>query len=313
MSADRVLHRVWLSRSQSRAWSIDNPVGDPFGGPAYGQKTDLGSVLTIGANLIGGFMSSDAQSSAANTAAGAQIQAAQLQTQEAKRQFDQVQNLLAPYVTAGSGSFNANSYLAANPDVARDPYWSQHPYEHWVQYGKNEGRQGAGFTGGALSAQQDLLGLNGTQAQQKAIAALSSSPEFTGLVKQGEDAMLANASATGGLRGGNLQAALAQFRPNMLNQLIQQRFQNLGGLTALGQNAAAGVGNAGQNASSAIINALGQQGAAQAGAALASGKADASLWSGLAGTIGQLNGQGAFNNLFNGSSTGAGYFGGLKF
>lgn len=141
---------------------------------------------------------------------------------------------------------------------------------------------------GALTAQQNLLGLNGTDEQQKAIGAISGSPQMAALLQQGENAILQNASATGGLRGGNTQAALAQFRPQLLSQLIQQQYSNLGGITSIGQNAAAGVGNAGQNSSNQIINALGQQGAAQAGAALASGQANAQMWGGIANTASML-------------------------
>lgn len=141
---------------------------------------------------------------------------------------------------------------------------------------------------GALVGQQNLLGLNGADEQQKAIGALSSSPQMAAMLSQGESAILQNASATGGLRGGNTQAALAQFRPQLLNQMIQQQYSNLGGLVSIGQNAAAGVGNAGQNSSNQIINALGQQGAAQAGAALAAGQANAQMWGGIANTASML-------------------------
>lgn len=141
---------------------------------------------------------------------------------------------------------------------------------------------------GALTAQQNLLGLNGADEQQKAVGAIAGSPQMAALLQQGENSILQNASATGGLRGGNTQAALAQFRPQLLNQLIQQQYSNLGGLTSIGQNAAAGVGNAGQNSSNQIINALGQQGAAQAGAALATGQANANMWGGIANTASML-------------------------
>lgn len=141
---------------------------------------------------------------------------------------------------------------------------------------------------GALTGQQNLLGLNGADAQQQAISALEGSPTMQALTQQGENAILQNASATGGLRGGNVQGALAQFRPQLLNQLIQQQYSNLGGLVSVGQNAAAGVGNAGQNSSNQIINALGQQGAAQAGAALATGQANANMWGGIANTASML-------------------------
>lgn len=141
---------------------------------------------------------------------------------------------------------------------------------------------------GALTAQQNLLGLNGADEQQKAVGTIAGSPQMAALLQQGENAILQNASATGGLRGGNTQAALAQFRPQLLSQLIQQQYSNLGGITSIGQNAAAGVGNAGQNSSNQIINALGQQGAAQAGAALATGQANAQMWGGIANTASML-------------------------
>ena len=57
------------------------------------------------------------------------------------------------------------------------------------------------------------------------------------MVQQGQDAILQNASAIGGLRGGNTQAALAQFRPALLSQLIAEQYNRLGGLSSLGQNA----------------------------------------------------------------------------
>ena len=137
----------------------------------------------------------------------------------------------------------------------------------------------AGLSG--LSGQQDLLGINGTAAQQAAIGNVNNSSEMQTYLQQGENAILQNASATGGLRGGNTQAALAQFRPQLLNQLINQRYQNLAGMTSLGQNAAAGTGNAGMQAASNISNLYQQSGAAQAGAALASGQASANMWNGL--------------------------------
>jgi hypothetical protein len=88
----------------------------------------------------------------------------------------------------------------------------------------------------ALTGQQDLLGLNGSGAQGSAIAGIANGPQMQAMTQQGENSILQNASATGGLRGGNTQGALAQFRPQLLNQLIQQQYGNLGGLTSIGQN-----------------------------------------------------------------------------
>jgi hypothetical protein len=148
---------------------------------------------------------------------------------------------------------------------------------------------------GALSGQQDLLGTNGAGAQQAAISGIQGSPQYQALSQSGQDAILANASATGGLRGGNVQASLAQFQPALLSQLIEQQYQRLGGMTSLGQNAAAGVGNAGMQTGNNIAGLLGQQGSAQAGAALAAGRADALGAAGI--TNGLMSGLGVFKGL----------------
>lgn len=140
----------------------------------------------------------------------------------------------------------------------------------------------------AFGAYGDLAGINGTAKQSAALAGIQSSPQFTSMVQQGENAILQNASATGGLRGGNTQSALAQFRPQLLTQLVNEQFARLGNMASVGQNAAAGVGNAGMQAAGGISNAYAQQAAAQAGAALAGGYANSQLINGAAGAFGQL-------------------------
>jgi hypothetical protein len=130
---------------------------------------------------------------------------------------------------------------------------------------------------GSLEAQQAILGLLGPEAQQQAYAGIEQGPMFQSLVEQGEAGILANASATGGLRGGNIQAALGQFRPQMLQSMIQNQYQNLAGLTSLGQASAAGQAGYGQQTAGNIANLYGQQGQARAGAALGQGAAFANF------------------------------------
>ena len=95
--------------------------------------------------------------------------------------------------------------------------------------------------------------------------------------------MLQNASATGGLRGGNIQGALAQYRPQMLQDYITQQYGRLGGLTQLGQLtsqniAALGQASAAGQAANAletgkhITGLLGDIGASRAGNALQQGR-----------------------------------------
>ena len=125
----------------------------------------------------------------------------------------------------------------------------------------------------ALAQQQALLGLQGPEAEQAAIERIRGGETFQALAGQGEEALLQRASATGGLRGGNIQAALAQFRPELLSSLIEQQYGRLGGMTTLGQRSAAGVGAAGMETGSNISNLLAQQGAARAGGELGEAKA----------------------------------------
>lgn len=146
---------------------------------------------------------------------------------------------------------------------------------------------------GALVSQQALLGLSGPDAQKAAIAQIESSPQFKAMVQQGETAILQNASATGGLRGGNTQAALAQFRPAMLSQLIQQQMASLGGLSGMGAQSALGAAGYGQQGAQGVMGQLGAIGQANAGAALAEGQGMANMFSAFGGAIGTLGGLGA--------------------
>jgi len=130
----------------------------------------------------------------------------------------------------------------------------------------------------ALEQQQAFLGLRGPEAERAAIERISGGERFQELTRQGEEALLQRASATGGLRGGNIQGALAQFRPQVLNSLIEEQYGRLGGMTTLGQRSAAGVGAAGMETGVNVANLLGQQGAARAGGELGEAKAYGQLF-----------------------------------
>jgi hypothetical protein len=144
----------------------------------------------------------------------------------------------------------------------------------------------------ALKQQQAFLGLQGPEAEQAAIERIRGGETFKALSQQGEEALLQRASATGGLRGGNIQAALGQFRPQLLSSLIEQQYGRLGGMTSLGQQSAAGVGTAGLQTGVNVSNLLGQQGAAQAGAEIAQGKAFGAIPAAISGGLGLFSGLG---------------------
>lgn len=155
----------------------------------------------------------------------------------------------------------------------------------------------------AMDAQRALIGLGGKkdffgryiqtpeQAQAEAIAQIEQSPLLQAKIRQGEEAMLQQAAATGGLRGGNIQGALAQFRPAMLQEEIDRQYQRLQGMAGLGQASAAGVGAAAQDVGRGISGLYGDIGSAQAGQALARGQAQSQLYGDIAGGIGWLGGK----------------------
>lgn len=206
----------------------------------------IGAVGSVGVGLYNGSQAADAaQGANAATQAGNQAAIA-----EQQRQFDAIQQLLSPYVNAGTG---------------------------------------------ALAGQQNLLGLNGNGAQQTAIDGIRGSAAYTSALQAGENSILQNASATGGLRGGNVQSALSQFSPQLLAQLIQQQYSNLGGLSSMGQNAAAGVGNAGMSTGNNISNLLSANGQSNAANALAQGQTSTGGLNSLLGGIGAMGGLARYN------------------
>jgi hypothetical protein len=127
----------------------------------------------------------------------------------------------------------------------------------------------------SMGSLSDLLGLNGNDKQGAAIDALKQSPAFTSLYNTGADTILQNASATGGLRGGNTQNSLANFGAGLLGQVEQNQIGNLTNGVGIGSGTVTTLGNLGQQNANSIAQLLGQQGNAQASGTL--GQANA--WS----------------------------------
>ena len=190
--------------------------------------------------------------------------------------------ILGSSVIGGVVQSNAASSAAGAQTEAAEAGIAEQRRQFDLIQGLLEPYVGAGES--ALLQQMALGGMSGPEAQQAAIAAIEGGQEFETLTRSGEEAILQNASATGGLRGGNVQGALAQFRPQVLSSLINQQYGRLGGLTTLGQNAAVGTGNAGMQTGANIAELYGQQGNAAANSALASGRAFGNVLGGM-GTL----------------------------
>ena len=283
------------------------------------------AAATIGSSVIGGIVSSNAASKAGK----AQRRAAEASAAEERAAREEMTRLLAPYTAAGvpaleaqmnliglgTGSTNWDAYAQSNPATmqayeAQKTAPSGFNFGGFGQYGGMPGQFGgtqslADFakkyyetTGKAAGEDISAFTMTPEQLQQQAISGIEGGAGFQALARQGEEGILQNASATGGLRGGNVQGALAQFRPSLLNQFIEQQYGRLGGMAQLGQSSAARVGAAGQNAATNIGNRLTEAGQARANSALAQGAAFNSALGSILGYGTSAGGQAAIKGLF---------------
>lgn len=208
----------------------------------------------VGGTAIG---SSVLQANAARSAASTQARAAEAGQETQRQMFERTQEILRPYVEAGQAQLpTLGGYAEAGPQ--------------------------------AFEQQLALAGLRGPQAQQAAIQQVQAQPRFGTLMRTGEEAILANAAATGGLRGGNTQNALARFRADLLSDELEREYARFGGLTAFGQGvsqnlaqvgqaAGAGAATSALTAGQSIANLQGAAGAARAGGTIGAASAYGNL------------------------------------
>ena len=216
-------------------------------------------LLNAGTQIVGGLIQQKAAEKAIKNqqemltqADAAQAEAARKALEEVRAANLQAEELLAPYMELAPQQIqNLNLYQTAGSQ--------------------------------ALQEQSALAGLQGPEAQRAAIANLEANPEFQAIARQGEEAILANAAATGGLRGGNTQAALAQFRPELLQAYIDQQYSRLGGLSNQGLGVSRDLLNRGFGAIGDVANLRKGTGTAAANLALGRGQDLAETLSGLGG------------------------------
>lgn len=135
------------------------------------------------------------------------------------------------------------------------------------------------------------------QGRAEMLQGYYTSPEYSQMSSQVEEQQLRNAAATGGLRGGGNQAALATIAPQLGQQYLSSQYNGLTGLANMGMGAAS-QGSAQGMQLGGNISALQQQ-AAQAGAA--NSIAQANIWG---NTVGDL--AGAFGRYMDQPSGGKG-------
>lgn len=114
----------------------------------------------------------------------------------------------------------------------------------------------------ALEQYRNLIGIGGADAQQQAMKGLQQSPMMQAQMRNAQEGILQNAAATGGLRGGNVQNALARTSSDIFNQQYLQQVGLLGGMQEQGANVIGNLSNIRAGNAAATGQAMAQQGAA---------------------------------------------------
>lgn len=96
-------------------------------------------------------------------------------------------------------------------------------------------------------------------------------PQYQHMIQQGDDAVLRNASATGGMRSGNAQVDLAQQSQNVMGGLMNQRLQGLQGFNSM------------ETGEGKLADLMMQKGGVQAQGTMAAAQAKQDQWSNMMG------------------------------
>lgn len=168
----------------------------------------IGAAAAVGAvsSLAGSYLTSQASTNAARTAAGAQIQAAGLQAQEHQQTVD----LLNPFVSYGQkASYNLQN-LQGNPDAQMAALEQSPGYQFALDQGLKSTQsgyaaRGLGTSGAALKgAAQYATGLAQQTYQQNVLGPL----QFQASLGENAGALVGNANQSyASAAGGNIGAA----------------------------------------------------------------------------------------------------------
>jgi hypothetical protein len=250
-----------MSKQQARFWSSEFPIGDPFGGVAYGERNDP---LQAFGSIAGSLLGSNAAEDAANTAANASTQASNASIGEQRRQYDLNRADMAPYTAAGTGAVNR---LAAG-------------FGTGGEFTQN-------FTGADFLANQDP----GYQfSMDQGMKALNASMAAKGLGTSGAGIKGALAYGTG-LGSQEYQNAFNRYQANRGNTV-----QGLQSLSGQGMSGVTTLGNQGTNMASNIGSTYMNNAGNIGNAGMAAAGIRNSAYGGAANVLGRMYGGGGRTN-----------------
>lgn len=157
---------------------------------------------------------------------------------------------------------------------------------------------------GALEKLLASMGLSGQDAQQQFLTGVQDSPVLANAIRSGTEGILQNASATGGVRGGNVQRGLADFNADQyVNEMLRQQSQ-LYDVSGMGLGATGQAVGFGQQYANNAGNILGQQGQVRAGGLLTRGGISNQQWNNFGSFLdqaaGTVKGGGGFGKIIGG-------------
>ena len=249
------MRKYYLTRAQNRAYALDNPIGDPTGGAAYGEKNDpMTALAVVGSQIVGGAMQSNAATSAADT----QAAAANKSLAEQKRQFDIQNGQQAAGRGAGYEGFNTIRSMMPGQ------------YQTYDENGKPTG---------TATGQDYLTHQFNAQDFQNNI-----DPGYQFRLQQGMAANQNAANQSGGMLSGNTlqgmqnyaQNAASQEYSNAFNRYQTQRsniYNTLASIAGLGQSAQSQSNQLAQNYANNQTGLITGAGAAQAAGQVGSANA----------------------------------------
>lgn len=183
--------------------------------------------------------------------------------------------------------YAGQAYLAANPDVAADAYFAQHPLEHYQKYGQGEGRAW-GQPAASQQPSKPSTAYN-PQTQQDAFAKFRATPGYQFGLDEGRKALDASATARGGLFSGAAGKALQRYGNDYADQQGYTPYMNrLASLAGMGQTQNSTTASLGANYATNAGNNLNNAAQARASGLMARGNAQASMWNNGLGSIGQF-------------------------
>lgn len=141
---------------------------------------------------------------------------------------------------------------------------------------------------GALSSLSGLYGLGGTGKFNKAMDRFYKSPDYRVALREGIKGIDSSAAARGGLLSGANMKAITNYSSDLASQKFGNYMDRLYQMAGLGENAAAGQGNAAMSAGNSMGQSYLDIGEAQASGIMGAGNAMAGGLSNFGNNIGQI-------------------------